>query len=83
MKSKQPRGKYELLAWAQGLSYKYETGRGSIFPKKGHGAELFSEPEAVYFPATKCLAVQFHPEYMNEDTGGYIYFQDLLKEFIL
>ena len=77
-----PHGKYELLAWAEGLSHKYETGRGSIFPKKGKDAEPFSEPEAVYFPSSKSLAVQFHPEYMNKDTGGYVYFQDLLKEFI-
>jgi len=77
-----PKGKHELLAWAQGLSHKYETGRETITAKKGSNREPFSEPEVVYFPNTKSLAVQFHPEYMNEGTGGYEYFQDLLKEFV-
>ena len=77
-----PKGEYDLLAWADGLSPSYETGKGVIRPKKSKGSDSFSEPEVVYFKNTKSLAVQFHPEYMNEDTGGYLYFQKLLKEYI-
>jgi len=76
-----PKGKYQLLAWANGLSNKYETGGGVIFPKSN--GEVFREPEVVYFPDTKSLSVQFHPEYMKDDSRGYSYFQDLLKEYFL
>jgi len=73
-----PKGKYSMLAWAKGLSNKYQTGRGSVRPKM-----LVDEPEVVWYPTTKSLAVQFHPEYMNSDSGGYKYFQSLIKEYLV
>jgi gamma-glutamyl-gamma-aminobutyrate hydrolase PuuD len=41
------------------------------------------EPEVVYYPDTRCLAVQYHPEYMPRNTAGWQYFQTLIKEYIL
>ncbi len=76
-----PKGKYELLAWAEGLSPSYESGGGlTLTPKR---STLVKEPEVVWYPLIKSLAVQFHPEYMNEDSLGYLYFQELLKEYVL
>lgn len=39
-------------------------------------------PEVVYFPKTKSLCFQYHPEYMPEDSGGRQYFVSLVKEYI-
>jgi len=75
-----PKGRFKLLAWASGLSKQYETGVTTAYTKKGNKTD---EPEAVWYGNTNTLAVQFHPEYMNEDTGGYKYFQKLLKEYIM
>jgi len=74
-----PSGKYELLAWASGLSPVYYTGHGKWYPKNNKHIE----PEVVWFPKSKSLAVQYHPEKMNKDTLGYQYFQNLLKEYVL
>lgn len=75
-----PRGDYDILAWSDNLSDKYENGYGVISPNP---KTSFKEPEVVYYAKTKCLAVQYHPEYMNEDTEGYRYFQRLIKEYSL
>ncbi len=38
--------------------------------------------EAVHYPKTDCLCVQFHPEYMPVDSDGYQYYQALLNEYV-
>lgn len=77
-----PKGdKHEVIAWAEGLSQRYEMGNTTAYPKTGDKST--EEPEVVWFKNTDCLAVQYHPEYMEEDSGGYKYFQELLKEYIL
>jgi len=75
-----PKGNYKMLAWAHGLSHQYEFGATTAHSKNG---TFMKEPEVVWFPKAKSLAVQFHPEYMNSDSLGYLYFQDLLKEYVL
>ena len=40
------------------------------------------DAEAVWWPHTKALAVQFHPEYMPIDSEGYTYFSRLVEEYI-
>lgn len=62
-----PEGDHLLLGWAENIAF--EDGS--------------KEPEVVYWPNTKCLGVQFHPEYMHSDSSGYKYFQELLSHFIL
>lgn len=80
-----PDGKYELLAYAEGRSDIYE-GEGDVNTlvdfKRNEEGQL-KEPEVVWYPDTMCLAVQYHPEYMGEDTEGYKYFQKLLEEYVL
>lgn len=39
------------------------------------------EPEVVWFEDSKDLCVQYHPEYMDKDSDGYEYFQQLLEEY--
>jgi putative glutamine amidotransferase len=46
------------------------------------GNQLFYSPdkdvEAFFCASTRCLGVQWHPEIMNEDSGGYKGFLDML-----
>lgn len=76
-----PKKDYEVLAHAQGLSTEYAMGATTAHPKTG--THTTDEPEVVWYNKTNTLAVQFHPEYMNGDSGGYLYFQELLKEYVL
>lgn len=54
---------HELLAVSENLSHYYKVG------SKEDVKELISkhgEPEVVYYPDTKCLAIQGHPEYIKD-----------------
>lgn len=46
-------------------------------------SEIPSEPEVVYFQETKALAIQGHPEYMNEETPFVKYTQQLVRQYLL
>jgi len=39
-------------------------------------------PEVVIWPHSRCLGVQYHPEWMSDDTDGYLYFQTLLEDIM-
>lgn len=39
--------------------------------------------EAVFYPETRCLCVQFHPEYMPVDSEGFQYYQELLNTYVV
>jgi len=70
-----PLGKYEVLATSSTLlSEKYLTGEGE--------AHLQFEYECVYYPKTNSLCVQWHPEWMSDETDGYTYPLELLKKLI-
>jgi len=64
-----------------------------MWPKKGYALLAWfdpdpvrawgnPEPEVVWYPETRSLCVQYHPEYMGKDTEGWKYFQKLLGEYI-
>lgn len=56
----------QVLAYTSDLAFKGET----------------VEPEVVFFPETKSLCVQYHPEMLGFDSNGYEYFNLLIKEMI-
>ncbi len=62
---------YQLLAW----STKHRTK-----PSDGVDGE---EPEVVYFPKIKGLAIQGHPEFMSPDCDFVQYSRKLVKEYLL
>lgn len=74
-----PKGNYELLAWSTPLSSKYLAGSEFIF---SHWQDATKEPEAIYWPNTNSFGVQYHPEWMDEDSRGYEYFQELLDTYV-
>lgn len=52
---------YELIGYAENLSPFYTNGYNEeIDVSKIEG---FKEPEIIYFKKTRCLGIQFHPEY--------------------
>ena len=69
--------RYELLSWCKARSTRYE--REAICNTK----PLDKEPEVVFFPKTKQLAVQYHPEWMSVDSPGAKYFDKLVQEKLL
>lgn len=80
-----PMGTFTILGYAPGLSSHYEDGTERNFkpefPKDMYGDLM--EPEVVWYPINRSLAVQYHPEYMADDTKGWKYFQFLLEEYVL
>jgi putative glutamine amidotransferase len=60
----------DLLAYSKNLSPRY-LGDGYVH-------KMEEEPEAVYWPGTNSLGVQWHPEWMEEDERGFT----IVKEWI-
>lgn len=59
---------YQLLGWAKGISSKYIIQNNKNYWEDLYGqvdGGYFKEPEVVYYPGIKGLAVQFHPEYTS------------------
>jgi len=76
-----PKGDYELLAWAK-ESTVFETG-GKVKVKNFHSKLAGREPEVVFWPTTRCLGFQYHPEWMSESSEGFKFFIKTLKDKLL
>lgn len=69
--------KHELIAWTtEARSKYYIIDDDNILEDIGH------EPEIVYFPETRALGVQGHPEFMPRTSPFVIYNQQLIKEYL-
>lgn len=70
--------KYKLLAWAiPALSKEYKLNPEVSLSR------VLAEPEVVFFPETKALAIQGHPEYLTQTNPYVTYCNDLVKEYLL
>lgn len=71
---------HELLAWtSRPLSGHYAgltAEEAAVMRKRG-------EPEVVWFPEKKFLAVQGHPEFMREDCAFNDYIRELLVKYVV
>lgn len=72
---------YKLLGWTKGISKYHQNGESQeMLLVEG------KEVEMLYFPKTKCLGIQGHPEWMyrkgNEPNETIIYLRDLLDKFM-
>ncbi len=77
--------KHELIAWSDyPKSHVYEgltDEEMELWPTKRLGDKnLPVEPEIVWFPETKCLAIQGHPEMMDSDCMFNRYIEELVRE---
>lgn len=75
-----PKKDYHILAWAEGRSGEYLNGWNQ--PIAGF-KERGIEPEVVWYPKTKALCIQPHPEIMRFDSAGVQYCRKLVKEYLL
>jgi len=71
-----PQENYSILAYTKDRSSRYLDGEDRPIPHCG------IEPEIVWYPKTRCLCIQGHPEIMSEDSLGVLYCQQLVEEFI-
>lgn len=81
-----PQGAFQVVAWAEGLSGFYQDGDQRkhitfVDSSKARDGEI-REPEVVFWPRTRNLGVQYHPEYMTKDSPGWLYFNQLLDNYI-
>ena len=68
---------YKLIAWAYPKrSDKYLNGYGEQ-------VNMPVEPEIVWYPKTKCLCIQGHPEYLDQKDEFVKYSRKLIKEYLL
>lgn len=77
-----PHGNYVIEAWSEGLATQYNTGGKRKFTSE-EICDQGVEPEVVFWPNTKSLGVQYHPEWMKDTSAGFRYFRDLLDKYIL
>jgi len=55
-----PKGDFEILAYSPHTSYIWDEEQQTYF-------EVIDTPEVVWFPKTKCLAIQPHPEWTTKE----------------
>jgi putative glutamine amidotransferase len=66
----------EILAWCDPKISSFYLGDG------GEQIEVDKEVEVVHYPKLNGLAVQYHPELHNEWDEGWVYYQDLITDFL-
>lgn len=69
--------KHDLIAWAsENLS--------TVYLVEGSKQENMKvEPEVVFFPETKALGIQYHPEFMSDKEQAVIYSRELVQTYLL
>ena len=66
----------KILAWAEPRLSKHYEGPD--------GVELFPEVEyeGVYYPSTKALGMQWHPEWMHPDSDGWKFTESIIQKLL-
>jgi len=80
-----PKDEYDVLAYAEDLSYTHlgEHDQELTFPDHAYTKDgFFMEPEAIWFPKTRSLGVQYHPEMMRNDQEAVIICNDLIRKYL-
>lgn len=75
-----PEEDYKLIAWADSLSPFHQHMDGDKVAE--YGAEMNKEPEIVYYPKIKALAIQHHPEMLKPDHIGRRYARELVNRLL-
>jgi gamma-glutamyl-gamma-aminobutyrate hydrolase PuuD len=78
-----PSGRYDLLGWAGGLSDRYLNGDDEDMPILFLCEAGRLEPEVVWYPETRSLCIQGHPEYMTSEDEFWKYSVGLVRKFLL
>lgn len=73
-------GEFVVRAWAEKRSINYLNGWNQNVPEfRDRGID----PEVVWYPKTKSLCIQPHPELMRPDSPGVEYCRQLVREHLL
>jgi len=79
-----PTDNYEVLGWgASPRSNHYGLDQETTVELQDASDNLKEEPDIVYYPVIKSLAVQFHPEWMDESSDGVKLFQSLVTKYLV
>lgn len=70
---------HRLIAYVRGHSSKYEDSFGKV----NMSAHDYKEPEIVFFPETRTLAIQGHPEWMDKSHEFVQYCLSLVRSEFL
>ncbi len=77
---------YEILAYAKAISPFYqgvpECENTEHYLDDSVSPADIMEPEVVWYHNSASLCCQFHPEIMDEKSGGFQYYQRLLSDYI-
>lgn len=69
--------KHELIGWAKhnlSACYIIEHEENITVP---------CEPEVVFFPETKALGIQYHPEFMLDSDRAVVYAREIVKQYLM
>jgi putative glutamine amidotransferase len=69
------KSKYKILAWTEGINKYHKNGKDEEMNPE-------VEVESIYFPETKCLGVQYHPEGYSIPKDGKKFSQELVLKFL-
>lgn len=68
---------HQLIAWSEKLLSTCYISEGE------ENLSLQTEPEVVYFPTTNSLGIQYHPEFMSNQSEAVFYSRELVEKFLL
>lgn len=78
-----PKEDYKLLSWCEGISDHYWDGDNKDIYYTTEGELLRArEPESIYFPKTRSIGVQYHPEMMDLRSEAVQYNINLLYKIL-
>jgi len=72
-----PEEDFQILGWAPNFSHTYLNGKDEEIDMKDK-----KEVEIIFFPKTKCLGIQSHPEWMDLNCDTVKYMQGLVLELL-
>lgn len=68
---------HELIGWSESIRSKVHIVEGDV------NVKVEVEPEIIYFKDTKGLAIQFHPEFMSENSRAVEYSKQLVQKLLI
>lgn len=72
---------YKLIAWSPYPISDYYAWNGQRYGRHSH-ADMSLEPDIVYYPKINALAIQYHPEWMGEQSWGFGYARHLVSRLM-
>lgn len=78
-----PSGHFEWVAWRSQISSFYHDGLGQEIPREYLYRDSYNrviEPEAIWWPETQSLAIQWHPEWLEYGHPGRRFVMDFISK---